>query len=139
MTKHLTTLLLIFTLLGGLLGSIPAAQAAQVQNAEASIGQFRPQTRFGYRRFVRHHTRYGQGRCLGRLIARESGWNRFARNPYSGAYGIPQALPGSKMAVVAGDWSWNGYTQIRWMLRYVRARYGSPCVALAHSYRYGWY
>ena len=72
------------------------------------------------------------------LWNRESGWNTHAANP-SGAYGIPQALPGSKMASAGGDWQ-NGYaTQITWGLGYISGSYGSPCGAWAHSNAFGWY
>jgi len=80
-----------------------------------------------------------QFRYLNWLWARESGWNRFAYNPYSGAYGIPQAVPGSKMASAGPHWRTNAGTQIRWGLRYIRARYGSPHRAWNHSQAYGWY
>ena len=73
------------------------------------------------------------------LWNRESGWNKFAENPYSGAYGIPQALPGAKMASAGPNWRSNARTQIRWGLRYIRARYGSPRWAWAHEVAYGWY
>jgi resuscitation-promoting factor RpfB len=73
------------------------------------------------------------------LWNRESGWNKFAENPYSGAYGIPQALPGAKMASAGPNWRSNARTQIRWGLRYIRSRYGSPRWAWAHEVAYGWY
>jgi hypothetical protein len=76
---------------------------------------------------------------LNRLWARESGWNRYAFNPSSGAYGIPQAVPGSKMASAGPHWRSNPATQIRWGLRYIRARYGSPRRAWNHELAYGWY
>lgn len=78
-------------------------------------------------------------RCLDRLVWRESRWIQTARNPTSGAYGIPQSLPGRKMATVAPDWQTNPVTQVRWMLRYVKNRFSTPCNALAHSNRTGWY
>ena len=80
-----------------------------------------------------------QFRYLNWLWQRESGWNKYASNPYSGAYGIPQALPGSKMASAGPNWRANAYTQIRWGLRYIRARYGSPRRAWNHSQATGWY
>jgi len=80
-----------------------------------------------------------QFRYLNWLWQRESGWNRYAMNPYSGAYGIPQALPGSKMASAGPNWRSNAATQIRWGLRYIRARYGSPHRAWNHSQATGWY
>jgi hypothetical protein len=81
----------------------------------------------------------GQWRCLDTLWTRESGWRTFASNARSGAYGIPQALPGGKMATFGSDWRTNPITQIRWGLWYIRATYGSPCSALAHSNGYGYY
>ncbi len=77
--------------------------------------------------------------CLNSLWNRESGWNTYAQNPSSGAYGIPQALPGSKMASAGSDWRTNPATQIRWGLGYIQARYGSPCGAWSHSQSVGWY
>ncbi len=77
--------------------------------------------------------------CLNLLWDRESGWNPDAANPSSGAYGIPQALPGSKMATAGADWATNPATQIRWGLGYIRASYGSPCGAWAHETSSGWY
>jgi hypothetical protein len=80
-----------------------------------------------------------QFKYLNWLWVRESGWNKYAYNPYSGAYGIPQALPGSKMASAGPNWRSNAATQIRWGLRYIKARYGSPRRAWAHSQATGWY
>ncbi len=77
--------------------------------------------------------------ALDALWTRESGWNHLAQNPSSGAYGIPQALPGSKMASVAGDWETNPATQIRWGLGYIKDRYGSPQAAWEFSQANGWY
>ena len=72
----------------------------------------------------------GQWSCLERLWIGESGWNYRAENSSSGAYGIPQSLPGSKMGSVAGDWRTNPVTQIKWGLNYIKLSYGSPCNAL---------
>jgi len=77
--------------------------------------------------------------CLKPLWDRESGWNAYAENPSSGAYGIPQALPGSKMASAGPDWATNPDTQVRWGVGYIDATYGSPCAAWAHSQATGWY
>lgn len=77
--------------------------------------------------------------CLDKLWTKESGWNHKARNRSSGAYGIPQALPGSKMATVGDDWEYNPATQILWGLGYIKNRYGTPCKAWAHSSNVGWY
>ncbi|HWJ82411.1 MAG TPA: lytic transglycosylase domain-containing protein [Nocardioides sp.] len=77
--------------------------------------------------------------CLDSLWTRESGWSTSADNPSSSAYGIPQALPGSKMASEGADWATNPVTQIKWGLGYIRDRYGSPCGAWGHSEATGWY
>jgi hypothetical protein len=81
----------------------------------------------------------GQFSCLVSLWNQESGWNVYATNPTSGAYGIPQALPGSKMASAGPDWQTDAATQIRWGLSYIRSLYGSPCGAWAHEEADGWY
>jgi hypothetical protein len=81
----------------------------------------------------------GQFSCLDSLWNEESGWNVFASNPTSGAYGIPQALPGSKMASAGPDWQSDAATQIRWGLGYIQSTYGSPCGAWAHEEADGWY
>ena len=77
--------------------------------------------------------------CLQPLWALESGWNIYASNPSSGAYGIPQALPGSKMASAGPDWQGDAATQIRWGLTYIQGTYGSPCAAWSHEEADGWY
>ncbi|GAA2589886.1 hypothetical protein GCM10010399_20000 [Dactylosporangium fulvum] len=77
--------------------------------------------------------------CLEKLWQKESGWNHTAQNRSSGAYGIPQALPGSKMATVGADWKTNPETQIRWGLGYIKGRYKTPCAAWSHSQSTGWY
>jgi hypothetical protein len=81
----------------------------------------------------------GQFSCLVSLWNQESGWNVYATNPTSGAYGIPQALPGSKMASAGPDWQTDAATQIRWGLSYIQSLYGSPCGAWAHEEADGWY
>ena len=88
---------------------------------------------------VRYHWGVSQFKCLSTLWGRESGWNIHSYNASSGAYGIPQALPGYKMATAGSDWRTNPETQIKWGLGYIKGRYGSPCAALSHSYGYGWY
>ncbi|GAA2604300.1 hypothetical protein GCM10010411_43050 [Actinomadura fulvescens] len=80
-----------------------------------------------------------QFRCLDQLWTRESGWNEHSHNASSGAHGIPQALPGSKMAGAGPNWRSNPRTQIKWGLRYVKHRYGSPCAAWGHFQATGWY
>ncbi len=77
--------------------------------------------------------------CLDPLYMGESGWRVDADNPTSSAYGIPQALPGSKMASAGADWATNPETQIRWGLGYIRDRYGTPCGAWSFKQGHGWY
>lgn len=77
--------------------------------------------------------------CLVKLWNRESGWNPNAHNKSSGAHGIPQSLPASKMASEGADYYTNGKTQIRWGLKYIKNRYGTPAKAWAHSQSKGWY
>lgn len=81
----------------------------------------------------------GEQSCLLWLWNRESGWRTNAYNPWSGAYGIPQSLPGSKMAVMGADWRTSYVTQVNWGLAYIASRYGTPCGAWAHSEDVGWY
>jgi len=81
----------------------------------------------------------GQFSCLDALWEHESGWNVYAENPSSGAYGIAQALPGSQMASAGPDWQSSAATQIRWGLNYIQNRYGSPCGAWDHEEATGWY
>jgi resuscitation-promoting factor RpfB len=80
-----------------------------------------------------------QFQCLDRLWTKESNWNPSAANPSSGAYGIPQSLPASKMASAGADWRTNPATQITWGLNYIAASYGTPCGAWGHSQARGWY
>src|SRR5262249_54572064 len=68
----------------------------------------------------------GEWLAFADIVRRESNWNTFAVNPQSGAYGLPQALPGSKMAAAGADWRTNPYTQLRWMAGYIRSRWGDP-------------
>jgi hypothetical protein len=77
--------------------------------------------------------------CLKNLWNRESGWSTTAGNPRSSAYGIPQALPGSKMASMGADWRTNHETQIKWGLKYIKGRYGTPCSAWSAFLNKGWY
>ncbi|MFY0408006.1 lytic transglycosylase domain-containing protein [Solicola sp. PLA-1-18] len=77
--------------------------------------------------------------CLDDLWVGESNWRVDADNPTSSAYGIPQALPGNKMASEGADWATNPVTQIRWGLKYIDARYGSPCAADSFKRGNNWY
>jgi hypothetical protein len=80
-----------------------------------------------------------QFQCFSQIVTRESGWNYRATNASSGAYGLVQALPGSKMASVGADWRTNPATQIRWGLNYMNSRYGSPCGAWSFWQAHSWY
>jgi hypothetical protein len=103
----------------------PVASGSPQQVAEAMLGTF------GWSS--------GQFSCLDPLWAHESGWSVTAYNAGSGAYGIPQALPGSRMASAGPDWQTNAATQIRWGLEYIKSTYGSPCAAWDHEQATGWY
>lgn len=111
----------------------PGTQQAAVTVASGSPQQIAEQmlSQFGWSA--------SQFSCLQPLWAQESGWSVTAENPGSGAYGIPQALPGSKMASAGADWQTNAATQIRWGLTYIQGTYGSPCGAWAHEQADGWY
>ena len=77
--------------------------------------------------------------CLDNIWTQESGWNVHADNPSSSAYGIPQALPGSKMSSAGSDWEHNPITQIKWGLGYIKDRYGTACSAWSFKRGHGWY
>lgn len=81
----------------------------------------------------------GEFQCLSNLWQKESGWSYAANNSGSGAAGIPQALPGSKMSSAGADWATNATTQIRWGLGYIARSYGTPCAAWGHSGSFNWY
>lgn len=121
------------------------AEAARQARAEAaSRALARTRTPSGAKELARALIgEYGWGdsqfSCLEKLWTRESEWNYKARNPSSGAYGIPQSLPGSKMASAGSDWRDNPETQIKWGLGYIDDRYGTPCAAWNHSEARGWY
>lgn len=78
-------------------------------------------------------------RCFSQIVRRESGWNPRASNASSGAYGLMQALPGSKMSSAGADWKTNPTTQIKWGLNYMTERYGSPCGAWKFWQANNWY
>lgn len=88
-------------------------------------------------------SQYGWGadqfQCLDKLWQKESGWSYTAYNASSGATGIPQSLPGSKMATAGADWQTNAKTQITWGLGYIKGAYGTPCSAWSHSQSMNWY
>jgi hypothetical protein len=93
------------------------------------------------RQILQNKYGYGAGQfaCFDNIISRESRWNVRATNPSSGAYGLAQALPGSKMASIASDWRTNPATQIIWGVQYMDNRYGSPCEAWSFWQAHSWY
>ena len=105
--------------------SVAAASGSPRQVAQAMLGSF------GWSS--------SQFSCVDPLWEHESGWSVTAANPGSGAYGIPQALPGSRMASAGPDWQTSAATQIRWGLQYIKDTYGSPCAAWSHEQATGWY
>jgi len=109
--------------------NIPAVPAAKALNQYQSFASTLADNTWGP----------GQFGYLNLLWQRESGWNPAATNPVSGAFGIPQALPATKMASAGLDWATNPYTQIIWGIGYIRATYGTPQAAWAHELAYGWY
>lgn len=102
---------------------VPAGEAQEIAKRLLPGFGFEPSTQFG---------------CLVQLWNRESGWRVNAANP-SGAYGIPQALPGSKMASAGPNWRTNPTTQIKWGLGYIKSRYKTPCGAWSAFQSQGWY
>ncbi|GAA3024243.1 hypothetical protein GCM10017559_57150 [Streptosporangium longisporum] len=113
-------------------------QVKPTMKAVARTAKSRNKT-IAYRLVSRRAWPHRQFRCLDSLWTRESNWNHRAYNRSSGAYGIPQALPGSKMGGSGGDWRYNPITQIHWGLRYIKSRYGSPCGAWGHFRSSNWY
>jgi hypothetical protein len=118
-------------------------QAEQAAVAAAALAQ--ANTPDGARATARDlaASRYGWGeaqfQCLNQLWQKESGWSYTAYNASSGATGIPQSLPGSKMATAGSDWQTNAATQISWGLDYIQRGYGTPCSAWSHSQSMNWY
>ena len=115
-----------------------AAAAAAVALANANTPEGAQATA---RQLAAANYGWGEGEfsCLLSLWNKESGWNYQAYNDSSGATGIPQSLPGSKMASAGADWQTNATTQISWGLEYIAAVYGSPCSAWGHSQATDWY
>lgn len=110
--------------------TIPPATAVQ-KGTNRELGQSMAASMYGWSG--------DQWACLDNLWQRESGWSHTSHNTSSGAYGIPQALPGDKMAAYGADWATNPATQIKWGLAYVSGRYGTPCGAWAHFTQKNWY
>jgi resuscitation-promoting factor RpfB len=96
------------------------------------------------RQYVKKHYSEKQWKCIDELWQRESSWQTRkkpwrAKNPSSGAYGIPQSLPAKKMATHGWDYLTNPIVQVNWGMQYISQRFGTPCKALAFHDRKGWY
>ncbi len=111
-----------------------AARASRSERATSPSGA----RALGRQMTAGHGWSAAQFTCLDTLWTNESGWRLHAQNP-SGAYGIPQALPGTRMSTVGSNWRDSAATQIRWGLAYIDARYDSPCGALQHWRSHRWY
>jgi hypothetical protein len=118
--------------------SVAGRTVVRVPVRSTSVGGYRGNQAIAARMLASYHWGSIEMPALVNLWNRESGWRVSAANP-SGAYGIPQALPGSKMASAGANWRASATTQIRWGLSYIRGVYGSPRGAWAHSQSYGWY
>ena len=116
--------------------ALAAAVSRQVEIARTSVGAKKVAKLI---MFTEYAWGADQFTCLNRLWTKESHWNYRARNKKSGAHGIPQALPAIRMESISSDWRTNPVTQIRWGLRYIEARYMSPCAALAKFKRSNYY
>lgn len=151
-----TAIALVATASGAAAAATPAA--AQAHSGQSAASQARGELEGSARPFLRASSRHRTPRqkawrqlrrkgwspdyqfpYLDKLWEQESGWNVHAENPYSGAYGIPQAVPGSKMASAGSNWQNSAGTQIRWGLDYIRGRYNSPRRAWLHEEADGWY
>ncbi|MER6951673.1 transglycosylase SLT domain-containing protein [Nonomuraea sp. NPDC000554] len=129
MLRRTSVLILSATLVAA--GGATAAQAQSSQAGSRNKAIAKPMV-------AKRGWSQAQFSCLERLWARESGWNHRAGSG-SGAYGIPQALPGHKMSSSGRDWRTNPRTQIAWGLAYIKGRYGTPCGAWAHFRSHHWY
>ncbi len=110
---------------GALLGAAPAHAAPGTSDAQAVA-----------KKLIGDSAQY---QCFSKIVDHESDWNVSATNASSGAYGLVQALPGSKMSSAGSDWKTNPATQIKWGLDYMKDRYGSPCGAWTFWQANGWY
>ena len=125
--KALTTAAVAAAATGMVLTAAPAhaASADSVAGAQAIAHKMIPNA--------------AQYNAFSHIVEHESGWNVTATNSSSGAYGLVQALPGSKMASAGSDWKTDAKTQIKWGLDYMNSRYGSPTAAWAFWQANGWY
>ncbi|MHC5904853.1 aggregation-promoting factor C-terminal-like domain-containing protein [Streptomyces sp. S6] len=118
------------------------AKAEAEAKAKAAKGDFPVQSSYSIseiQSMARQMVAGGQWQCFSNIVDHESSWNYRAVNASSGAYGLFQALPGSKMSSVGSDWQTNPATQIKWGLNYMNERYGSPCDAWSFWQANNWY
>jgi hypothetical protein len=106
-------------------------EIARVPDGARAVAKEIAQSKYGWGSF--------QFACLDKLWTKESNWRYKARNKTSGAHGIPQALPATKMESIGTDWRTNPVTQISWGLRYIEVRYETPCKAYKKFQRSNWY
>jgi hypothetical protein len=106
-------------------------EIARVPDGARAVAKEIAQSKHGWGSF--------QFACLNKLWTKESNWRYKARNKSSGAHGIPQALPATKMESIGTDWRTNPVTQISWGLRYIEVRYETPCKAYKKFQRSRWY
>ncbi|MDO0927920.1 transglycosylase SLT domain-containing protein [Streptomyces sp. TG1A-8] len=123
--KALTAAAVAAATAGMALTAAPAQAATSASSAQAIAHQMIPDA--------------AQYNAFSKIVEHESGWNPTATNGSSGAYGLVQALPGSKMASAGADWKTNPATQIKWGLNYMESRYGSPAAAWNFWQANGWY
>ncbi|WP_345658816.1 aggregation-promoting factor C-terminal-like domain-containing protein [Streptomyces siamensis] len=119
-----------------------AAQEAASRSATRDASSFSVQSSYTVAQIqamARQMVPSGQFQCFSNIVDHESSWNYKAVNASSGAYGLFQALPGSKMSSVGSDWQTNPATQIKWGLNYMDSRYGSPCEAWSFWQANNWY
>ncbi|WP_107030778.1 transglycosylase SLT domain-containing protein [Streptomyces sp. NRRL F-2799] len=116
--------------------------AAASRSDVRDVSSFAPQSSYSVAQIqamARQMVGAGQFQCFSNIVDHESSWNYRAVNASSGAYGLFQALPGSKMSSVGADWQTNPATQIKWGLNYMDSRYGSPCEAWTFWQANHWY
>ncbi|WP_415950616.1 transglycosylase SLT domain-containing protein [Streptomyces sp. KLOTTS4A1] len=142
--KTLTTALVAASAAGLVFTAAPAqaatAQAAPAQGAPAAVPMAAPAAAGSAKALAKKMIKDpAQFAAFSKIVAHESGWDHTATNSSSGAYGLVQALPGSKMASAGSDWKTNPATQIEWGLDYMNDRYGSPVEAWSFWQANGWY
>ncbi|MEU2771924.1 transglycosylase SLT domain-containing protein [Streptomyces sp. NPDC007162] len=118
------------------------AEAKKAASRSASVASFPVQSSYTVAQIqamAQSMVASGQFQCFSNIVDHESSWNYQAVNASSGAYGLFQALPGSKMSSVGADWQTNPATQIKWGLNYMNSRYGSPCDAWSFWQANHWY